>query len=239
MDAFSYTNIFDTKGIEYLVIIGFLILVIPFWRALNKPINAKYLSRDAVGALKPELLKIPQGLHYCRNHMWTHLKRSGYAAVGLNDLLLQIIGEIELENFRNPGERVKKGDVIARVKQGEKQLMMLSPISGEICEVNDKLKKNPGMINDDPYGLGWIYNIKPNNWNNDTHRCATSDKAKEWSETELQRFKDFLAVSLKKHSPEDSFIVLQEGGELTKYPLAGMPSEIWTEFEKTFLSHKS
>lgn len=236
MDAFSYTNIFDTKGIEYLIIIGFLILVIPFWRALNRPIKAKYLFRDAVGALKPEMLRIPRGLHYASNHMWTHLRKSGYARVGIDDLLLKLVGQVELENFMNPGERVKKGDIIARLKQGDKQLTIQSPISGEINEVNSKLKKNSGMIYEDPYGLGWIYDIKPDDWNNDIYHAATSDRAKEWSENELQRFKDFLAKSLKTHSNAESALILQEGGELTQYPLSGMSAEVWEEFDKSFLN---
>ena len=237
MDGFSYINIFDTKGIEYLIVIGFLVLFIPFWRALNKPVTARARYREAMGVLTPELLRIPQGLHYCKSHMWTHLKKSGYAHVGLNDLFLQLIGEIELENFKNPGERVKKGDLIAKVSQGSKELTIPSPISGVITDVNTDLRKTPGLLNDDPYGRGWIYSIKPNDWNNDTHNCVTSEKAKEWSENELHRFKDFVANSMKKHSPEDAMIVLQEGGQLIKYPLAGMPEEIWKDFQESFLGH--
>ncbi len=237
MDGFSYTNIFDTKGIEYLVIIGFLILVIPFWRALNKPVKVRARYREAIGVLTPEVLRIPQGLHYCKNHLWTHLKKSGYAYVGLNDLFLQFIGEIELMNFRNPGERVRKGDLIAKVSQGNKELHIPCPISGVITDVNYELRETPGIMNDDPYGKGWMYSIKPQDWNNDTHKCVTSDKAKEWSEKELHRFKDFVSNSLRKHSPESAMIVLQEGGELIKYPLAGMPDEVWKDFQDSFLSH--
>ena len=76
MDGFSYINIFDTKGIEYLIVIGFLVLFIPFWRALNKPVKARARYREAMGVLTPEVLRIPQGLHYCKSHMWTHLKKS-------------------------------------------------------------------------------------------------------------------------------------------------------------------
>ena len=237
MDEFSYTNIFDTKGIEYLIVIGFLILIIPFWRALNKPVKVKARYKEVLGVLTPEVLRIPQGLHYCKNHLWTHLKKSGNAHVGLNDLFLHITGEIELINFRNPGERVRKGDLIAKVSQGGKELRIPSPISGEITDVNFQLRKTPNILNEDPYGKGCIYIIKPHDWNNDTHNCVTSEKAREWSENELQRFKDFVAIALKKHSPESTMLVLQEGGELIKYPLAGMPAEVWKEFQECFLSH--
>lgn len=238
MEGFSYTNIYDTKGIEYLVIIAFLILIIPFWRALNRPLKVKEAYREALGALTPEVLRIPQGFHYFRNHLWTNMKKAGQARIGLDDLLLQITGEIELHNFRKPGERVKKGDIIAEVNQGGKHLKISSPISGEVTGVNKRLRENPGVLLDDPYGKGWIYSMKPDDWDKDTEVSLPADKAKDWSRKELSRLKDFVADSLSKYSPEESKVVLQEGGELVQYPLSTLPGEAWTDFEGLFLKNK-
>ena len=70
------------------------------------------------------------------------------------------------------------------------------------------------MLNEDPYGKGWIYKIKPSKWIEETNNYYLAEEAIAWSKKELERFKDFLAASAKKYSPETMMMVLQDGGEL-------------------------
>jgi len=235
MDGFTYTNIFDTKGIEYLVVIAFLVLVIPFWRALNRPIKVREAISDTLGILNAAVLRIPEGLFYSRNHVWTHLERSGKVSLGLDDMLMHVTGEVELKNFRKPGERISKGDLIAEITQDGKQLKIASPISGEIQAVNENLSSEPGLLNEDPYGKGWLYKMKPDKWTAETADHVVAGDARKWLEKELMKFKDFAAHSLQKHYPETSMVVLQEGGELVDNPLKTMPPEVWEDFQENFL----
>ncbi len=235
MDGFTYINIFDTKGVEYLVIIAFLILIIPYWRLLNKPLKAGIQIVPALKAITAEALKIPQGIYYSRNHTWAFMEKAGYARVGLDDLLLHITGQVELNNFRNTGEKVKRGDTIAAIEQNGTHLLIKSPISGEIQQVNSSLKSKTGVINEDPYGNGWLYKIKPESWTAETKSYFLSSEASLWFQTELLRFKDFLAVTLSKHSPQLAPVILQEGGELADHPLSGMSEEVWKDFQESFL----
>jgi glycine cleavage system H protein len=68
MDGFNYNNIFETKGIEYLIIIAFLILIVPFWIIINKQSAIKLQARKALGILSANILRIPKGLFYRRIH---------------------------------------------------------------------------------------------------------------------------------------------------------------------------
>lgn len=238
MDAFSYNNIFETKGIEYLVIIAFLLLLIPFWFFLNKRAKNRARIGKSTGNLSPESIEIPQGLFFSRYHTWTHLERSGFAKVGLDDLLVRITGEIQLSKVLETGDRIKKGDFLAEFVQNEKTLRIYSPIAGEVVELNPLLNENPELLNTDPYLKGWICKIKPTSWVTDTHSYFLAEDASMWARQELSRFKDFLAESLSKTSPDPSLVVLQDGGELREQPLAELPSEIWQEFQQDFLSKK-
>ena len=92
MNEFSYSDIFATKGIEYLVVITFLLLLVPFWLILNKQTTIAEQIRHAIGSLSFKMLRIPQGLFYGRNHTWMYMEKSGVAKVGLDDLLLHQIG---------------------------------------------------------------------------------------------------------------------------------------------------
>lgn len=236
MDGFSYYNIFDTKGIEYLVIIAFLLLLIPFWMALNKQVKIKEQIRKAIGILTAGILKVPQGIFYSRNHTWAYLEKSGTAKVGLDDLLLHITGEVKIRQFKNPGESVKKGDLLAEMDQNGKLLNMFSPISGTILNTNAALNTNSELLNEDPYGKGWIYDIKPSNWVAEIPSFYMAEDATAWFKKELERYKDFLALNMRKYSPETSMIVLQDGGELSENSLSGLPNEFWQDFQKEFLN---
>lgn len=238
MEGFSYYNIFETKGVEYVAIIAFFIMLIPFWLLLNKQVKNKKQLQKALGSLSPNSLQVPQGLFFSRFHTWTHLERSGIAKVGLDDLLVHITGEVRLSRILDSGERIKKGDFLAEIVQDDKRLKIYSPISGEIVEANPLLKKNPEWLNEDPYQKGWVCKIKPTSWVTDIQSYFLAEDASLWATQELERFKDFLARSIVKYSPNPSSVILQDGGELRDQPLSELSNEVWQDFQKDFLSKK-
>ncbi len=164
MDGFSYHNIFDTKGIEYLVVIAFLLLLIPFWLALNKKPKIREKMRKALGVLSVHVLKIPQGVFHSKNHTWAFLEKSGSAKIGLDDFLLRITGDVTLNPLKDTGQMIRKGELVAEINRNGKKLDIFSPVSGEIMRFNTGLNADNRLLNEDPYGKGWIFDIKPSDW---------------------------------------------------------------------------
>jgi glycine cleavage system H protein len=236
MDGFTYNNIFETKGIEYLAIIAFLVLLIPFWLLLNKKGRITNQIRKATGNLSSKILHIPQGLFFSKNHTWSFLEKSGTAKVGLDDLLLHITGEVKLIYLKNPDEIINKGDILAEIEQEGKLLRIISPISGKILHTNPLLNDSTGILNDDPYGSGWIFKIKPTNWVEETKSYFLAEETLKWATNEVERFRDFLALSMGKNSPVPVMDILQDGGELSANALSEMPGEIWQDFQEEFLN---
>lgn len=236
MDGFSYYNIFDTKGIEYLAVIAFLLLLIPFWLALNKQVKIKDQFRKMLGVLSANNLKVPQGIFYSKNHTWAYLEKSGTAKIGLDDLLVHITGEVRINQLKNVGDDIGKGELLAEIDQNGKSLRIFSPISGKVLDMNPALNVDHGLLNEDPYGKGWIYSIKPSNWLAEIPSFYLADEATDWLKKELERYKDFLAINLRKYSPETSLIILQDGGELSENSLSGLPNGLWQDFQDEFLS---
>lgn len=236
MEGFSYNNIFETKGIEYLIIIAFLVLIIPFWLIINRQAGVTTHIRNAFRTLTADILKVPKGLFYSSNHTWTHLEKSGIAKVGLDDFLLHVIGEVKFRDLKSPGNYINKGDLLADIDHDGKLLQIYSPLSGTIIKTNALLYESPGVVNDDPYGEGWIYSILPSEWIADTGSYYLADDAIAWSKNELDRLKDFLAMSMEKYSPQPSMVILQDGGELCDQPLSELPNEVWRDFQKSFLN---
>ncbi|MFH0758132.1 MAG: hypothetical protein V2B15_12665 [Bacteroidota bacterium] len=232
MEQFVYSDIFDTKGIEYIIVIAFLILIIPFWMLLNRPVKMKEVS-SALQAITLQALRIPQGLFFSRNHTWSHLERSGVASVGMDDLLLHLTGGIELQYLKERQERVKRGEPIARICQQGKELVITSPISGEIDRVHSSLEKESAQIGKDPYNA-WLYRIRPEKWQEETRDALMARQALEWTGSELDRFKDYLAGTV--NGPSGAEVILQEGGELTGHPLMELDREAWIGFQEKFLN---
>ncbi len=236
MEGFSIVDIYDTKGMEYIFVIAYLLLLIVFWKVAKNPQRVYQQIREVFHTLSAKILKIPQGIYFNRNHTWTHLEKSGAAKVGLDDFLQHVVGNVKITNLKNSGESIKKGELLAAIQQNEKVLKVYSPISGMVLETNSVLSENPGLINSDPYDLGWIYQIKPSNWMKETQSYYLAEKATEWSKREFVRFKDFLSLgAMRKFGSEPSMALLQDGGEIRENVLSELPDEVWEDFQEEFL----
>jgi glycine cleavage system H protein len=230
MEQFVYSDIFDTKGIEYIIVIIFFMLIIPFWRMLNRPVKVSESTDEALRAISLQSLRIPQGLLFNRNHTWTHLERSGVASVGMDDLLLHLTGGVELSYLKAQQEKVKRGEPIIRISQKGKELVLASPISGEVDMVNQSLKQP--TTDDDPADT-WLYRIRPERWQEETADALMAARASEWAGRELERIRDFLAETASETSGSE--VILQTGGELTGHPLREMDQKAWSGFQDKFL----
>jgi glycine cleavage system H protein len=238
MNPFVYTDIFDTKGIEYIVVILFLLLLIPFWSMLNRPLKSRARLKEATAALTAGILRIPQGLFFSRNHTWSRLEPSGLARVGMDDLLLHLTGGVEVSFLQKEGTQVRKGDALIRIIQDGKELALTSPVTGEVTLVNESLGDDPEAIMEDPYG-SWLCMIRPEDWQGETADCYLAGRASNWMKEELVRFKDFLSGALSGSEFRASPVVLQEGGELTDFPLSWLGKEVWDLFQEKFLENNT
>lgn len=235
MDGFHYVNLFDTKGIEYIIIIAFLLLIIPFWKILNRPLRIAGRRSDAAQPLSASIAGVPQGLYFSPGHTWTHMERTGEARVGIDSLLVSLTGEVELRMLREPGSRVKKGEEISEIRRDGKRMTVLTPVTGIVTGMNQALHDDPSILHDDPYGKGWLFSVRPENWMSEVAGFHFAADATAWLRKELERIRDFLAISAGRLSPQPDVIYLQDGGEPAGQVLAAMPEEVWHDFQEEFL----
>lgn len=238
MTDFSYHNIFETKGIEYIITIVFFGMLIPFWMLLNRKVKEKESIPAIRGILSSALVRIPKGLFLSRNHTWAFLDRTGKVKIGLDDLLVHLTGKLEVNHLKLQGDTVNKGDLLAEIIQKGKKLNILSPVSGKIIQPNSSLIEFPEKL-EDAYGEGWLFEIEPSNWLVETQSFFIADKAINWLITEMDRFKDFINITTQKYAPQTEQYVMQDGGELLDFTLSDLPSEIWSEFQIEFLNKTS
>ncbi|HHU51177.1 MAG TPA: glycine cleavage system protein GcvH [Firmicutes bacterium] len=98
---------------------------------------------------------IPGDLKYTQDHVWIRVK-GDQAFVGITDYAQSKLGDIVFADLPAVGEKIKYRAQLGQIEAINKVTQLYSPVSGEILEVNDELQFSPELLNQDPYGKGWI-----------------------------------------------------------------------------------
>ena len=104
----------------------------------------------------------PDDLYFHADHMWVKVE-GDKARVGYNAWAAAAAGKLVSIKTRPAGKEVQAGKTLGSVESGKWVGSLKVPISGTIEEINPAIADNPSIINDDPYGKGWIALIKPSN----------------------------------------------------------------------------
>ena len=107
-------------------------------------------------------MNIPANLKYTNEHEWVRLEGET-AFVGITDFAQSELGEIVFVEVETTGETLAKGDVFGSIEAVKTVSDLFLPIDGEILEFNNKLDDTPELVNNDPYGDGWIVKIMVKN----------------------------------------------------------------------------
>lgn len=219
-------------GILVLALIALVVYLFAKSRNTTE-ISGEDLEIDPV--LSEKTFRSPRGLYYGKSHTWAYMEPDGMVNVGVDDFMKRVTGAITQIKFREPGERIRKGEKLLTLVHEGKQLDIYSPITGFIREQNQVLLKTPAKLNTVSFTEGWIYKIEPANWLKDTGFMFMFEKYREWIDDEFTRLKDFLANTANNNQLVYQHIVLQDGGELKDEVLADLEPEIWEEFQRRFI----
>ena len=105
-------------------------------------------------------LEYPQDLRYTAEHEWVRVGSDGVARVGVTAFAQDALGDIVYVSLPAVGDSVVAGDSCGEVESTKSVSDVYAPISGEIVAVNATLDTAPELVNTDPYGEGWMYDVK-------------------------------------------------------------------------------
>jgi glycine cleavage system H protein len=103
---------------------------------------------------------IPAELQYSKEHEWIKSEGSNSAKVGITDFAQAALGDIVYIQLPKVGQEVKAGSVCGEVESTKSVSEIFSPLTGKVIAINSDLEKSPELINQDPYGAGWIAQIE-------------------------------------------------------------------------------
>jgi len=101
---------------------------------------------------------VPKDLYYTREHEWMKLV-GDVATIGITDYAQRALGDITYVELPEVGAEVHQGEEFAVVESAKAASDVFAPVSGTVSEVNPDLAEHPELINQDPYGKGWLCRV--------------------------------------------------------------------------------
>lgn len=104
-------------------------------------------------------MNFPADLKYTKDHEWIRINNDGTATIGITDFAQRELGDIVYVDINTVGKTVNAEEVFGTVEAVKTVSDLFLPVAGTIDEVNPSLENNPELVNEDPYGEGWVVKI--------------------------------------------------------------------------------
>jgi len=232
MDGFSLVDIYSTKGIEYMVAVVFFFGFLALQWYMLRPEPGKSESVPASQGTFSSRFLVPSGYSFHPGHTWMKAEPMGadlqkLVRVGMDDFAQKLIGKAESVQLPPVGSRLAQGDKGWSIVVDSAQIPMLSPVAGEVVEVNPDILRSPDLLNRDPYGEGWLIKVKSDRIPSDARNLLSGNLAMAWMEKTLENLNPVPVPELG--------MVMQDGG----LPIDGMAKILggdqWQELAKAHL----
>lgn len=103
---------------------------------------------------------VPEDLRYTPEHEWVQRSAQGTVRVGITDYAQSQLGDVVFIQLPRLGESVAAGQPVGEVESTKSVSDVFAPVDGEVVGRNDTLEDNPELVNSDPYGKGWMIEIR-------------------------------------------------------------------------------
>lgn len=104
-------------------------------------------------------MTVPSELYYTPEHEWVSISGTT-GLIGITDHAQKALGDVVYVSLPAPGARVTAGEACGEVESTKSVSDLYSPVDGEVTEVNPDLDDDPGLLNSDPYGAGWLFKVQ-------------------------------------------------------------------------------
>lgn len=105
-------------------------------------------------------LEYPEDLRYTAEHEWVRSGEDGIVRVGITSFAQDALGDVVYVSLPSVGEELTAGDTCGEIESTKSVSDLYCPLDGEVVSVNDALDDTPELVNSDPYGDGWLFELK-------------------------------------------------------------------------------
>jgi glycine cleavage system H lipoate-binding protein len=228
-----YVDLFATKGLEYLLVIFFLVTLVVFWRFLNRPVKARvaHAGGSAPAARRVEWFSVPEDFYYHQGHSWLRPVEGNIVNVGVDDFAQQLLGRSDSVELPALGTPVSQGEPGWKLHVDGRTIDLLSPVNGEVVAVNEEVLRSPSLLNEDPYGKGWLMKVRTSRLRANLNNLLKGSLAVSWMNDTVRALRQKMSAH---HVP-----VLQDGGAPVPGFVKDLEPERWEDIAKEFLMTSS
>jgi glycine cleavage system H protein len=171
--------------------------------------------------------KAPAHLAYHPGHAWAMKESRQMVRIGLDDFAARVVGQIDQIDLPARGRWLRQGERGWTIGRGSHRFEMLSPIEGEVVEVNPEVLRNPSLIHEDPYGVGWLVAVNAPAADGNMKNLLHGRLAQRWMEESVG--------ALHTRISPGSEARLQDGGHAIGDVLSLVPEFQWEKFVQDLL----
>jgi len=106
---------------------------------------------------------VPGDLQYTEEHEYVRKSKDGTVEIGITDYAQGELGDVVYIELPKVGATFGKHDVFGTIEAVKAVSELFAPVGGEVVAINERLDKEPALVNTDPYGAGWMIRVKPGN----------------------------------------------------------------------------
>ena len=132
---------------------------------------------------------MPDDLYFEENHYWVRVE-GDILVMGMDDFAQQLAGEIVFVQLPFEGKKLKKGKKFARVESGKWLGKIFAPVNGELVDSNQDLESRADLINEDCYGAGWMYKIRPSDMAEINDLIYGPEAVEKWVLADIEKYKN-------------------------------------------------
>jgi glycine cleavage system H protein len=171
--------------------------------------------------------QMPEDLHYHRGHTWVRPVGPDTAVVGLDDFARRLLGSSDEAGLPATGSWLQQGAKAVRLGVDGRQVDLVTPIEGEVVQINTQVAKQPGLASDDPYGRGWLFMVRTPALRRNLANLLSGSLARRFMEDSRERLQHQLMAL--------SGTVLADGGEPATDFARYLPDEDWRQLVRDHL----
>ena len=162
---------------------------------------------------------LPANLAYHPGHAWALRESPKLVRIGLDDFAARLLGEIDGVELPARGRWLRQGEKGWMVDRRGHRFEVLSPIEGEVVEVNPKVVEDPSLLHKDPYGVGWLVAVNAPAADGNLKNLMRGRVAQYWMEE--------AGLALRQHVDPHTGMHLQDGGRIIPDVLSSVPEDRW------------
>lgn len=136
--------------------------------------------------------EFPDDRYYdAANHQWAKLDVArNHVLVGIDSLGLESLGELAYISLKTLGAHIRRGESIGTLEAAKMTGDIFAPVSGALVARNERVLREPMLINNDPYDEGWIVAIEPGDWEGESRDLIHGPALPAWVEAEIKRYRN-------------------------------------------------